>query len=345
MSLPRIRYQTDTDVVKFYDQVSEKVRNVQGVMDASFAYPLPLDGGAFGTSFRIIANGHPSDQYADVPLRLIDSRYFSVMNIPLLQGREFSETDTAASEPVCIISQKMAQHYWPNQQAVGQLLVVTRGDVNGKQSPRRIVGMVADVRDRVDQEPEPTLYVPYAQMPFPTMTLVVYSRHSAATVAKSVAGVLQTVDPDQPIRGVGELDGFLPGSLGPWTEALTLLGGLAGLSVLLTAMGVFAVISYMVRERTREIGIRIAIGASSLNVRNMVLRQTAWLAGAGLVIGIVLSEACTRLLGGLIYGVKPTDPLTFAAAAVALGSLAMLASYLPARRATQVDPMIILRAE
>ena len=285
------------------------------------------------------------DEYNEAALRLIDSHFFSVMAMPLLQGRNFRETDRGNTEPVCIISQAMARRYWSGQQPIGKLLVLTRSDVNGAQQPRRIVGIVGDVRDRINAEPEPVIYVPYAQLSFFSLTMVVRSQHSLATVAKSVAAVLQTVDPDQPIRGIGELDGTLPESLAPWTVALTLMGGLAGLAVLLTAMGIFAVISYLVREKNREIGIRIALGASPGNVRNMVLRQTARLAATGLVIGLLLSDMCTRLLGTLIYGVKPNDPLTFAAVALLLGCLALLASYLPARRATQVDPMVTLRSE
>lgn|SRR5947209_15691846 len=239
----------------------------------------------------------------------------------------------------------MAHRYWPGEQPVGKSLIIMRRDVNGAQKPRRVIGVVADVRDRINEEPEPTLYVPYTQVAFPSLTLVVHTHDSVAAVSKSVAAVVQTVDPDQPLRGVGPRDGALAESLEPWNAALILLGGLAALAVLLTAMGIFAVISYLVREKTREIGIRIAIGASPENVRNLVLLQTARLAGVGVILGLLLSEVCTRLLGQLIYGVQPNDLLTFAIVAVSLGGLAVLASYVPARHATRVDPMIALRCE
>ena len=189
------------------------------------------------------------------------------------------------------------------------------------------------------------IYVPYAQMPFFTMELLVHTRDSAEAVRKSVSGVLASVDPDQPIRSVHLFDSFLPDALGAWTTAITLLGGLAILAVLLTALGVFAVIGYTVRERTREIGIRMAVGATPHHVRNMVLRQSAWLAASGAAIGILAAAGCTRFLGSLIYGVHAVDPITFMLVAAILTAIALTASYVPARRAMRVDPMWALRDE
>jgi ABC-type antimicrobial peptide transport system permease subunit len=177
------------------------------------------------------------------------------------------------------------------------------------------------------------------------MQLLVHTHDSAAAVRKSVSGVLQSVDPDQPIRQVKAFADLVPGALADWRVAITLLGGLAGIAVLLTTLGVFAVISYMVREKTREIGIRMAIGATRRNVFNLVLRQTTWLAIIGVIVGIAISAACTRLLGSLIYGVSFTDPLTFLIVTALLATLALLASYVPARRATRIDPVHTLRAE
>jgi ABC-type antimicrobial peptide transport system permease subunit len=157
--------------------------------------------------------------------------------------------------------------------------------------------------------------------------------------------VLAGVDPDQPIRSIENFNDYLPAALGDWTSALTLLGGLAVLAVLLTGLGVFAVIGYTVRERTREIGIRMAVGATPRNVRNMVLRQSAWLATAGALIGTILAAICTRFLGSLIYGVRAVDPLTFIVVAAILAAIALTASYWPARRAMRVDPISALRDE
>ncbi|HZU30756.1 MAG TPA: FtsX-like permease family protein, partial [Candidatus Angelobacter sp.] len=224
-------------------------------------------------------------------------------------------------------------------------IVLTRGDVQGETRPRRIVGVAADTRDIINQEPQPQVYVPYAQISFFSMALLVHTHDSAVSVRKSVSGVLQSVDPDQPIRQVKLFADLVPGALADWRVAITLLGGLAGIAVLLTTLGVFAVIAYMVREKTREIGIRMAIGATRRNVCILVLRQTLRLAVIGIAIGVIVAANCVRMLGSLIYGVHPADPLTFMIVTALLAMLALLAGYIPARRAMRIDPVHTLRAE
>jgi putative ABC transport system permease protein len=343
VSLPRIRYQRDADVVRFYDQVGDKVRALPGVENASFSFPLPLSD-PFGVSFKA-----PQDTSVDpfnvAGLRLADSHVFATLGIPLLHGRLITDPDRGDSEPVCLINLAMAKKFWPGQDPLGRLIVVTRDDVHGERTPRKIVGIVGDTRELINQEPQPMLYIPYSQMSFFTMDLLVETRDSLAAVRKSVASVLAGVDPDQPIRSIENFNDYLPAALGDWSSALTLLGGLAIVAVLLTALGVFAVIGYTVRERTREIGIRMAVGATPQNVRNMVLRQSAWLAAGGAAAGILAAAGCTRFLGSLIYGVRAVDPLTFMLVSAILTAIALTASYLPARRAMRVDPMCALRDE
>jgi putative ABC transport system permease protein len=344
LPLPRIRYQRDVDVVRFYQQVTEKVRALPGVMDATATHVLPLNDG-FGVTFQTVEGNAAAGQFYDVALRLSDSHMLSALNFPLLRGRFIADTDRGDTAPVCVINQAMAQKYWPDKDPMGQLIVLTRNDVNGEKKPRRIVGVVADVRGRINEDPPPAVYVPYSQMAFFNMELLVHTRDSVAAVRKSVAAVLQTIDPDQPIRSVHMFSNALPGALGDWTVAITLLGGLAALAVLLTTLGLFAVIAYMVREKTREIGIRMAIGATQASVRNLVLKQTAWLAVIGAGVGIFLSIISSRFLGSLIYGVHRTDPLTFAVVIGLLAALALAASYIPARRAMRVDLILALRDE
>ena len=345
LPLPRIRYQRDADVSRFYQQVTEKVRALPGVMDATTTHVLPLSGGSFGVSFQTVEGNASSEDFHDVDLRLSDAHYLSALNIPLLRGRFIADTDRGETAPVCVINKAMAEKYWPDKDPIGQLIVLTRNDVNGEKKPRRIVGVVADVRGRINEDPPPAVYVPYAQMAFFNMEVLVHTRDSVAAVRKSVSAVLQTIDPDQPIRSVHTFSNALPGALADWTVAITLLGGLAALAVLLTTLGLFAVIAYMVKEKTREIGIRMAIGATQASVRNLVLKQTGWLAVIGAGIGIFLSIISSRFLGSLIYGVHRTDPLTFAVVIALLAGLALAASYIPARRAMRVDPILALRDE
>ncbi len=344
ISLPRTKYQHDPDVVRFYQQVVEKVRALPGVMDATFTYGVPLDN-VFGGSFQTVGNGAPPDQFNDIELHLADSHTLSTFAIPLLRGRFIADSDSIQAEPVCVINRAMAQKYWPKQDPLGKLIVLTRGDVQGETRPRRIVGVVADTRDIINQEPQPQVYVPYAQISFFNMALLVYTHDSPTAVRKLVSGVLQSVDPDQPIRQVKLFADLVPGALADWRVAITLLGGLAGIAVLLTTLGVFAVIAYMVREKTREIGIRMAIGATRRNVCVLVLSQTLRLAVVGIAIGIVVAANCVRMLGSLIYGVHPADPLTFMIVTALLAMLALLAGYVPARRAMRIDPVHTLRAE
>jgi putative ABC transport system permease protein len=290
------------------------------------------------------ANG-PEQDFHDVDARLADSHLFASLGVPLLHGRLITDSDRSDSEPICLINLAMARKYWPDRDPLGQLIILQRLDVNGQKRPRRVVGIVTDTRDRINEEPQPMVYLPYSQESFFTMQLLVHSRQSMAEVRKSVAAVLSSVDPDEPIRSIHDFENFLPGALQDWTLAISLLGGLATVAILLTAIGVFAVIGYMVRERTREIGIRMAVGATPQRVRNMVLGQTAWVALIGAMFGIAISAACMRFLGSLIYGVRATDPLTFILAPGILGAIVLLASYVPARRAMRIDPMLALRDE
>ncbi|HEY2392783.1 MAG TPA: FtsX-like permease family protein [Candidatus Angelobacter sp.] len=344
LSLPRTKYQRDADLVRFYQQVVEKVRTLPGVMDATFVTYLPLNG-HFPGGFQIVKTGESSAVFNPAVLRLADSHTLSVLSVPMLHGRFLEDSDYGESEPVCVISKALAQKYWPNEDPLGKLLVLTRGDVQGEKKPRRVVGVASDVREYINEEPQSSIYVPYAQVAFFNMQLLVHTHDSAAEVRKSVSVVLQSVDPDQPIHAVNVFGDFLPDALADWRVAIILLGGLAGIAVLLTVLGVFAVIAFMVREKAREIGIRMAIGATQQNIRNLVLLQTAWLAIIGVVLGTIVSAACTRLLGSLVYGVSFADPLTFLSVTTLIAALALLASYIPARRAMQVDPMQTLRSE
>ncbi|MGC2741786.1 MAG: ABC transporter permease, partial [Candidatus Angelobacter sp.] len=216
LPLPRIRYQRDADVARFYQQVTDKVRALPGVMDATTTHVLPL-GDGFGVGFQTVEGNAATGEFYGAALRLSDSHMLSALDIPLLRGRFIADTDRGETAPVCVINKAMAQKYWPDKDPIGQLIVLTRNDVNGEKKPRRIVGVVADVRGRINEDPPPAVYVPYSQMAFFNVELLVHTHDSVAAVRKSVAAVLQTIDPDQPIRSVHMFSNALPGALADWT--------------------------------------------------------------------------------------------------------------------------------
>lgn len=345
ISLPRIRYQSDADVVRFFQQVGEKAQQLPGVQDATITYPTPLEGAQFGVGFKRVGVDQKQSDFSSAALQLVDSHTFSTLGIPLLRGRVPANTDRAEGELVCLINKTMAQRYWPGQDPIGHQITITRNDVNGEHKPWRIAGVVGDVRNYINEDPEPAMYAPFAQMSFFNMELVLHTRDTAAGARKSVAALLQSIDPDQPIREVKVVANFMADDLIDWRQSAILLGVLAATAVLLTAIGVFAVMAYMVREKRRDIGIRMALGASQAGVRNLVLRQTAILALAGCLVGLAISVACTRYLGSMIYGIRATDPATLFVVSFIISAMALLASYIPARQAMRVDPMVALRDE
>ena len=344
ISLPRMKYQQDRDVIRFYEKVVDRVRAIPGVSDAAVIDPPPLYDDEFGTSF-VIPGAAGSPQYEPVRLRLTDAHYFSVLKIPLLLGRAFTDHDSIDSAPVCIVNRVMARDHWPKQDAIGRFLVLTRGDAAGLQRPRQIVGVVADVRDEINLEPGPTVYVPYRQMPFPSMKIVMHTDAPLASLQAAVQSAVQASDTDEPLGPLQTLDSLVTEAQQPWRLALSLLGALAGLALLLSAVGVFGVMSYLVRERTKELGIRLALGATPTHIRRDILAIAAGIALIGIALGVGISALVTRFLGSLIYSIAPADPWTFTAVAVLLAGMALLASYIPARRATRVDPMVALRYE
>jgi predicted permease len=286
----------------------------------------------------------------EVDVRLTSRGYMSALHIPIVQGRDFSDTDLAGRPAVILISQSMARQFWPGEDALGKRLTLTFSP----EAVREVVGIVGDVKlDGLDQtRPSATIYVPLDQLsPSPhgwrsfPMSLVVRSASSPTGLVSAVSNAVHDVDRDMPLRDIFTMDDLVANSLSQQRFNMLLLGAFAGLAMLLAAVGIYSVLSYSVKRSVREIGIRLALGATLRDVLRMVVYEGMKPALLGVVVGAIGALAMGRVLSSLIYQVKPTDPMTFLAVTVLLMAVAVLASIIPAYRATKVDPMVALRYE
>jgi putative ABC transport system permease protein len=316
------------------------------LQDSAVAVPLPITDGRVNLAFDIVGNPVSSAGAARLADYVsVSPDYFRVMGIPLLTGRFFNQHDVMAAPRVSVISQAMARLYFPNQDPLGKR--ITFGfPPGGTGVEREIVGIVGDVRDvALSEAPGPMMYVPFAQAPFWGGAVIVKSTLSTSGVAAAIRHEVLQVDKDLPVTGVAELTGALDASLAEQRFRTFLLGLFAAMALILAAIGIFGVISYSVSRRTHEMGIRVALGASRGAILRMVLRETLLLTFAGLAIGIPCALAASRLVGHMLFGVSPHDLVTLTIVAVVLAAVATFAGYLPARRATRVDPLVALRYE
>jgi putative ABC transport system permease protein len=341
IGLPRIHYQINNDVIKFFTRVQQNLRSLPGYQAVALGYPLPLQGNHFWTSFTITGRNTAPGEYESASLRFVDSGFLPLMNIPLLQGRNFSDADDANAEPVVIISESFARKYWPHEDPIGKSISILRETA----VPRRIIGVVLDVRAVIEDDPPPTMYVSYKQLSFPSMQVLLARRDQSASVLADVRNAVHSADPGQPVQYVETMDSIVSDSLAPWRFALSVLGGLAALAVILTSVGLFAVLSFLVRERTRELGIRMAVGASRSKVMNLVLGQSLKMTTLGIAIGLLISLLIAHLLTSSMYGIRPNDPLTFIVVAALVAAISVLAAFVPARRAAHIEPLAALREE
>jgi putative ABC transport system permease protein len=271
----------------------------------------------------------------------VSPTYFQTLGIPLLRGRTFTDADNENSADVIIISDSLAKHYWPNQDPLGHHLQVAR-----QRTPSEIVGVAADVRNQgVGADPREELYTPLPQRPWSTMNVAVKTSGDPMQIVSAVRSAVAAVDRDQPITQIRSLDSALSDSVAQQRLSAFLLGIFATLALVLASVGIYGVTSYSIAQRTQEIGIRIALGAQTRDVLLLVLGSGAQLAGIGVIVGIGAAIALTRLMQSLLFKVSPTDPFTLASVSVTLAAVALLACYIPARRATKVDPVVALRAE
>ena len=335
---------SDTRSSQTLGAILEKVRAVPGVHSASVVNSLPSAGGV-STDFALV--GRPPVKPGDEPsafIRVIDPAYLRTMQMPLLRGREFSERDSASAPKVMLINQTMADKFWPGQDPVGSRVTMLDW---GPPLTGEVVGVVGDVKPNGPQEPvDSMIYWPYPQ--FPSLFNYLVMRTASADPLSVLAGVkaqVRAVNPDQPVSLIRTMEQVLGESLAQRKFSLILMGIFAGLSVLLAAVGIAGVMAFLVAQRTHEMGIRMALGAQRADVFGLVLRQGMRMSFLGMLIGLAGAFGLTRLLSGMLYGVKPGDPLTFALVSAFLIVVALVACWLPARAATRVDPIVALRYE
>ncbi|HKP85375.1 MAG TPA: ABC transporter permease [Blastocatellia bacterium] len=332
---------TQTQGYQFHRQVLERVTALPGVQAATIARDRPFGGGFQRSVFIEGQEPPPGGRGVLVQTNNIGSRFFETLGIPLLQGRDFSEADDDKAPKVVIINEAMANRFWPGQEAIGK-----RFKFFGDADYRQIVGVSRDSKiNSLTEQRRSFVYTPMLQEYSPQVTLEVRTVSDAKTMIAGIRSKIQEIDPSLSVLNVQTLNDRIDGSLqGERTQA-TLLGTAGLLALLLASVGLYGVMAYSVAQRTREIGIRMALGASRKNVMGLVLKQGVWLVSTGVAIGLGLAFIVSRFIASSLFGVTAVDPVTFASAPLLLIAVSLVASFIPARRATKVDPMIALRYE
>jgi predicted permease len=330
----------------FFEDVVRRIEAAPAVRSAGLVSHLPL-GGA-GLSTDVVVDGARPMSPGEVPsveMRNADAGYFRTMGIRVLGGREFAAADKDGRTPVVIVDSTFASRFLPDREAVGARIRL--GITIGADSDwREIVGVVSGVRSAgLETAPAPTVYIPYAQSPWPTMSLVVRADQAPDAMAGLLRAEVRAVDRDLPLYNVRSLDQVLARVLAFRRFQTILLSGFAAAAALLAVIGVYAALAYAVRERTREMGIRLALGARRRNILALILQPALGLIGAGLLVGGIGAALGSRLLSAVLFEIGAWDPLTFAGSAILLAGTGLLASYLPARRAAPGDPNRALRGE
>ncbi|HXY32498.1 MAG TPA: ABC transporter permease [Gemmatimonadaceae bacterium] len=344
LRIPELKYKSNLQQADFYDALVDRVRAIPGVTSAAAVTVLPLSGNnmMLGMNIEGETRPRPTDFVHVAQFDAVTPDYFRTMEIPLKAGRVFTSHDDSAATPVVIINEALVKTFFPGQNPLGKKIAVAFNE-----GPmREIVGVVGDIRrSTLSSPPEPTAYTPERQTTMPTMVLVARTAGSNAAFAGAFRRELSALDPDQSASTVRRLDDVIADSLAPRRFTVSLLAIFAVVALSLSAVGVFGVMTSMVTQRSREIAVRVALGARPRDVFSLVLSHGLTLAAIGVGAGLVGAFALSRVLTGLLFGIGATDPFTLATAALLLGAVALIACYLPARRATRLDPITVLKDE
>ena len=346
LALPEVRYGSDKQS-RFFQELNARLGAIPGVVSASSIVPLPLSGDRFSISFQIDGRPVARKDEPSADFFVAEAGYFQSMGIPLIKGRDFNDHDQHGSPPVIIITEEFARQYFPNEDPIGKRVQPGISTYEGEKSTmREIVGVVGNVRNRnLSTESKPAYYVPQTQVPINQMVVVVKTTADPHSMVSAVSREVANVDKDLPVFGVKTMDEYLSASVAAPRFNTTLLSIFATVALVLTIVGLYGVMSYSVAQRTNEIGIRLALGAQTKDVLSLILKQGLRLVGIGLALGLAGAFALTRVMSSLLFGVTTRDPFTFALVAIVLPLVALAACYIPALRATRVDPMDALRCE
>jgi predicted permease len=339
---PGIRYAEPRRAMLFYDELLVRVRALPGVQAAEATSHLPLLGGGSGFAFEVEGKPYMKGTLAPTTAEhSVTPGYLEAMGIPILRGRSLAHIDRGESLRIALINETMARQHWPGQDPLGKRFKA----VNDKEWIT-VVGVARDVKyEGLTSETDPTIYRPFTQTPAREMTLVIRTASDTFALVPSLRATVAAVDRTVPVSEILTLEQVVAGSVAPSRFTTLLLAAFAAVALLLAAIGTYGVLSYAVSRRARELAVRIALGAQRADVVRMVLGHAAWLTGAGTVAGVAAALATTRVLEGLLVGVTPTDAVTFAVVPVLLAAVAILAAYVPARRATHVDALTVLRSD
>jgi predicted permease len=337
VSLPQARYPTSESKAVFWDRALEALRAIPGVEVAAAGTRLPFSGG--NSSRGLTIDGREPTPPASPDYRAVTPDYFRALGIPLLRGRALQEGDGATRPRVAVISATMADRYWPGVDPIGHQIAIGDATIT-------IVGIVGDVHhESLDAAPHPTFYMSHHQDPWAAMLFALRLSVPADSVRRAIQTAIAQVDPDQPVGAMLTMEEFLGRTLAPRRFGVTMLTAFGTVAVALAAVGLYGVLAFIVGERRREIGVRMALGALPRDIVTSLLGEGLRLAAAGVVVGVGLALAATRVLASLLFGTSPTDAATFIGAAGLMVAIAAAASLVPALRASRVDPLIALRDE
>ena len=349
VTLPESRYAEDVQQIAFFDQLLPKLRALPGVQAAAAVISLPLSGSSIVLTFEIAGRPPvPPSQQPAMQVRVATADYFQTIGIPLQKGRFFTEQDRLNTPQVVLITEAAARQYFPGEDPIGKKITLGWGRGEGKPSAGgEVVGIIGDVKDAGLAEPDPPqIYLPYAQWPMQGMSVVMKTAVPPGSLSEPARRAVYSLDGNLPVGNVRSLEEIVARSISQPRFYMTLLTLFAAVALVLAAIGIFGVLSYAVAQRTREIGIRMALGAHQSSVLGLIVREALMMTTGGVVIGVVAAFLLTEwLVAKLLFDTSPHDPVTFIAVAVTLALVAVAAAYVPARRATRVDPIVALRAE